>query len=207
MKFRTFAFIATPFIGYYYIDTKLSSMYPDIPLSQLPKNSKLKNYMQNSIKKSNEKYFAYSDIYKTTIESNSIEEINDNFLTTPGISNLVNNRVSSSAFESKIVDIFDEPKKGYKSTLIEWSWCSNLGIVSFFEKLSKYGYPWRIMNGGLHEIYIEKSKNSNKSDEYDVWFSTTHEYNNHRDGKLIPEWVQSLHRNYARMLLYLATQK
>lgn len=200
MKLRTFVIIASPFVGYYYVDQKLSAKYPDIPLSQLPSDSKLKQFMKP---KSSKQYFAYSDIYKTTVKSESLDQLNLKFLSTPGISNLVSNESKTAPLQSQVLKTFDS--KNSKSTILEWHWSSNSGIVPFFETLSSYGYPWRMMNGGLHEILIKKSQSN--PDEFDVWFSTTHEYNDKRDGKLIPNWVQSLHRNYARVLLYLATEK
>lgn len=200
MKLRTIVVIATPFVGYYYVDQQLSTKYPDIPLSQLPSDSKLKQFMKP---KTSKQYFAYSDIYKTTTKGESLDQVNMKFLSTPGISTLISNDSKSATLESQVVKSFDS--KNSKSTIMEWHWNKNSGIVPFFETLSSYGYPWRMMNGGLHEILIKKSQNN--PDEFEVWFSTTHEYNDSRDGKVIPKWVQSLHRNYARVLLYLATEK
>jgi hypothetical protein len=72
--------------------------------------------------------------------------------------------------------------------------------VQYFEKLSSYGFPWRLMNGGFHELYIEKVG----SEKIDVYFSTAYEYNDLRDGKLFPKLVQNLHRDYGRFLLELS---
>lgn len=197
MRLRTVGIIATPFIGYYFIDKKLSTEYPGYPLSNLPKESQVPVLT----KKNGGVYYPYFDIYKTTVKSNSIDDINLKFLSTPGIVNIVTNDSKTSIINSKILQTKDS--KNSKSTILKWQWNPTFQIVNFFEKASSYGYPWRMMNGGIHEILITKKS----QDEYDVWFSTVHEYNDKRDGKLIPNWVQSLHRNYARLLLYLATKQ
>lgn len=196
VKFRTVGIIATPILGYYFIDQKLSSKYPDFPLSQLPKESQVTNLT----KRNNNKYYPYFDIYKTSVKANSIDQVNLKFLSTPGISNIITNDSKTSTIQSQILKTTDT--KNSKSTIIKWGWNPSFQIVPFFEKISNYGYPWRMMNGGIHEILIIKKS----IDEYDIWFSTIHEYNDKRDGKLIPNWVQSLHRNYARIILYLATK-
>ncbi|CCH46561.1 hypothetical protein BN7_6154 [Wickerhamomyces ciferrii] len=211
MKSRTFISITIPFIGYYFINKELSKKYPDFPKNQLPKESKLQNYIQRS----NDKYFAYTDIFKTQVHSNSIDEVSTKFLNSPGISNLIvesnsintnDNTITTSPstiLNSQIIKTIQS--KNAHSTIISWYWNPNYSIVSFFEKLSSYGYPWRLMNGGIHEILLVKSKEQDGI--IDIYFSTAHQYNDKRDGKLIPNWVQSLHRNYARIILYLATKE
>ncbi|KAK9470662.1 uncharacterized protein V1510DRAFT_422415 [Dipodascopsis tothii] len=83
------------------------------------------------------------------------------------------------------------------SVLVRWDMPE--ATVGFFDSLAGYGYPWRLMTGGYHEIYAERVPGTTGTVR--LWFASAHEYAAHRDGKTIPQWVLGLHRIYARIIL------
>ena len=86
--------------------------------------------------------------------------------------------------------------------LVEWRMPEHL--PRFFEKLAAWGYPWRLMEGGRHEWTVG-SGGGEAGDEVEVRFASAHDYKviagEGGEGKVIPKWVQTLHRAYARFLL------
>lgn len=95
----------------------------------------------------------------------------------------------------------------------------------FFEKISRYGYPWRLMSGGRHELYVSepfqdpstvgKSSEGNEGDSrlVEVRFSSAHDYEvvpeegGLRDQKVIPDWTERLHRWFGRLVLDQAVKE
>ncbi|ODV62689.1 uncharacterized protein ASCRUDRAFT_137327 [Ascoidea rubescens DSM 1968] len=122
---------------------------------------------------------------------------------TPPRSNIVYNDPYNET-ENNIANILKLIKSSSNSNLLQWE-IYPPSLVSFFEKIAKYGYPWRLMNGGYHEVYIHFIPNKNTNNEngkFKIYFTCAHEYNkfNH-DGKILPKFTMWLHRFYAKLLL------
>ncbi|KAJ5710953.1 hypothetical protein N7488_005109 [Penicillium malachiteum] len=85
----------------------------------------------------------------------------------------------------------------------------------FFERISRWGYPWRLMSGGRHEISVSEPYRVDGESELfvDVRFSAAHDYEAvPEEGvlmnqKILPEWTNRLHRGYARLILDLAARE
>ena len=87
--------------------------------------------------------------------------------------------------------------------LVEWRMPAHL--VGFFERIARWGYPWRLMDGGMHEWSVGRVYGDEESLEVEVRFASAHIYKiveeEGESRKVIPRWVQRLHRAYARFLL------
>ncbi|KAL1743436.1 hypothetical protein HDZ31DRAFT_83421 [Schizophyllum fasciatum] len=71
--------------------------------------------------------------------------------------------------------------------------------VAFFERIARWGYPWRLMEGGRHETSVQRTEDP---ETVLVGFSAGHDYHvNGGDGKVIPQWVERAHRAYGRLVL------
>jgi hypothetical protein len=83
------------------------------------------------------------------------------------------------------------------------SWTMPPHLPTFFEALARWGYPWRLMDGGRHEVGLRDVDAG--SGEATLVFGTAHDYAvvpGEKDaGKIIPGWVGRLHRAYAMFLL------
>lgn len=85
----------------------------------------------------------------------------------------------------------------------------------FFEKIARWGYPWRFMSGGRHEISVSEPFKSGDGDELlvDVVFSTAHDYEivpeegGLMNQKAIPAWSGRLHRLFAMLILDMAVRE
>jgi hypothetical protein len=82
----------------------------------------------------------------------------------------------------------------------------------FFEKIARWGYPWRLMTGGRHEMSVSKPYDVPGLGVFvDVRFAGAHDYEIvEEEGvrqKIIPAWVMRLHAGYARLLLDLAVRE
>ncbi|KAH6658266.1 hypothetical protein BKA67DRAFT_557557 [Truncatella angustata] len=87
-----------------------------------------------------------------------------------------------------------------------WSFPSHVASVA--DKAASYGYPWRFMLGGFHELIVEKSSEDTARITY-VMLECYHLYPNGQaepDFKTTPQWTQKLHRLYAQDLLEKAVQ-
>ncbi|EHA23528.1 hypothetical protein ASPNIDRAFT_173674, partial [Aspergillus niger ATCC 1015] len=75
----------------------------------------------------------------------------------------------------------------------------------FFEKIARWGYPWRLMSGGRHEINISEVYMYQGEEVVDVRFASAHDYevvgDEEQKQKIVPAWVGRLHRGYARALV------
>lgn len=177
--------------GSYYLHLQLRNKFPDIPTYELPKNSRTSSKFKDVPEGT---YTAYCDTFKITLDSNKINDlpkIREIFLDQGLLKHL---KSETGPLKTEIYDPINE--KVRDSTLLKWKW-TDTKLVDFFEKISNYGYPWRLMSGGFHELYIER----NGLDKIDVYYSSAHQYKELRDGKLIPKLVQCLHRDFARVLL------
>ncbi|KAJ5613684.1 hypothetical protein N7528_007338 [Penicillium herquei] len=85
----------------------------------------------------------------------------------------------------------------------------------FFERIGRWGYPWRLTSGGRHEISVSEPYRVEGESELfvDVRFSAAHDYEivpkegDLRNQKILPEWTNRLHRGYARLILDLAARE
>ena len=102
------------------------------------------------------------------------------------------------------------PPVGDEPLLVKW------GIPDeprrFFEMIARWGYPWRLMTGGRHEMSVEGPFDGEGDEEglgpfVEVRFASAHTYEivPEEGGilhqKTIPNWVGRLHRGYARFVL------
>ncbi|GME79041.1 unnamed protein product [Ambrosiozyma monospora] len=189
---------------------------PPAPLS-LSDNSTLTSTPNPAIDEP-KTYIAYTDNYKQTLHNVSLDEATHKFLSFPIIKSLFTSNYAppstpSSSTTSKpgltkfpIAASHSKDNKT-KSYTIKWFFDNSLSnLIPFFENLStNWYYPYRLMNGGYHEVLI--SQNPNNENDVDVYFLTAHEYNDlHDGGKVIPGWCLNLHRNYARLILYFGTR-
>ncbi|GFN15029.1 uncharacterized protein AtWU_04829 [Aspergillus tubingensis] len=75
----------------------------------------------------------------------------------------------------------------------------------FFEKIARWGYPWRLMSGGRHELNISEVYIYQGEEVVDVRFASAHDYqiisDEEQTQKIVPAWVGRLHRGYARALV------
>jgi hypothetical protein len=88
----------------------------------------------------------------------------------------------------------------------------------FFEKIARWGYPWRLMSGGRHELSVSEPFDGVEDDEsqgpfVEVRFASAHDYEivpeegDLQHQKTIPGWTGRLHRGYARLLLDCAVRE
>ncbi|PKX91753.1 uncharacterized protein P174DRAFT_514179 [Aspergillus novofumigatus IBT 16806] len=76
----------------------------------------------------------------------------------------------------------------------------------FFEKIARWGYPWRLLSGGRHELSVSEPSDG-------VRFASAHDYEivpeegDLQHQKTIPGWTGRLHRGYARLLLDCAVRE
>lgn len=88
--------------------------------------------------------------------------------------------------------------------MVDWHMPTH--ITAFFERIASWGYPWRMMDGGRHEWVVKDA-----GETVEVCFAAAHDYKvvaeEGSEGKVIPHWVQRLHRAYARFLLDQAVKQ
>ncbi|KAL2850721.1 hypothetical protein BJY01DRAFT_125690 [Aspergillus pseudoustus] len=87
----------------------------------------------------------------------------------------------------------------------------------FFEKIARWGYPWRLMSGGRHELSVsEPFEVPGLEDEgpfVEVRFASAHDYEVFPEEgglekqKTIPEWSARLHRGFAMLILDVAVRE
>ncbi|CAI7611731.1 unnamed protein product [Penicillium viridicatum] len=84
----------------------------------------------------------------------------------------------------------------------------------FFEKIARWGYPWRLMSSLRHEMSISEPFQVNEQGLFvEVRFSTAHDYEivdaegGLEKQKIIPAWTLRLHRGYARFVLDSAVRE
>ncbi|KAK0497726.1 hypothetical protein EDD18DRAFT_1159043 [Armillaria luteobubalina] len=76
-------------------------------------------------------------------------------------------------------------------------WACPEGAIRFFETVARYGYPWRLMEGGRHDMPVERD-----GDDVLVGFSSAHDYAVlDGDDKVVPRWAEWAHYMYARFIL------
>ncbi|KAL5044568.1 hypothetical protein BDW71DRAFT_98239 [Aspergillus fruticulosus] len=84
----------------------------------------------------------------------------------------------------------------------------------FFEKMARWGYPWRLMSGGRHEMSVSEPFSINGLGKMvEVRFSAAHDYEvvdgegGLQQQKVLPAWAIRLHRGYARLILDMAARE
>jgi hypothetical protein len=83
----------------------------------------------------------------------------------------------------------------------------------FFEKIARWGYPWRLMSGVRHEMSVSEPFQRNAGMFVEVRFASAHDYEvvdaegEREKQKIIPAWVLRLHRGYARFILDSAVRE
>lgn len=84
----------------------------------------------------------------------------------------------------------------------------------FFEKIARWGYPWRLMSCVRHEMSVSEPFRVNGQEMFvEVRFSTAHDYEvvdaegGPEKQKIIPDWTLRLHRGYARFVLDSAVRE
>ncbi|TKY85298.1 hypothetical protein EX895_006378 [Sporisorium graminicola] len=82
-------------------------------------------------------------------------------------------------------------------------WNFPLDVAAKVDKAAAFGYPFRFMLGGFHELIVEKVSD----DKVQISYVLAEVYHLHpldqqeRDFKMIPQWTRVVHREYARSLL------
>ncbi|KAJ5233845.1 uncharacterized protein N7469_005611 [Penicillium citrinum] len=94
--------------------------------------------------------------------------------------------------------------------LVSWSMAD--GPRLFFEKIARWGYPWRLMSGGRHEMSVSEPFEVKGEGKFvEVRFSAAHDYEiipeEKGKQKIMPEWTNRLHRGYARFVLDSAARE
>ncbi|KAJ6112008.1 hypothetical protein N7523_008069 [Penicillium sp. IBT 18751x] len=81
----------------------------------------------------------------------------------------------------------------------------------FFEKIARWGYPWRLMSGGRHEMSVSQPIIVPDQDAYvEVRFAASHDYEvviGEVVQKVVPAWTLRLHKGYARFILDQAVKE
>lgn len=94
--------------------------------------------------------------------------------------------------------------------LVAWYMAEETRV--FFEKIAHWGYPWRLMSGGRHEMSVSVPYDvPGQGRVVDVRFSGAHDYEvvaeEGAKQKSIPGWVMRLHAGYARLILDFAVRE
>ncbi|KAI9741716.1 MAG: hypothetical protein M1834_000101 [Cirrosporium novae-zelandiae] len=91
------------------------------------------------------------------------------------------------------------PSSGHPLLL---KWDMPPGPRKFFEMIGRWGYPWRLMSGGRHELSVGPV---DEKGMVEVRFASAHDYETVKEEggaqKRIPKWVDRAHRLFARWLL------
>ncbi|GAA6002585.1 uncharacterized protein JCM10292_007745 [Rhodotorula paludigena] len=87
-------------------------------------------------------------------------------------------------------------------------------LVRFFERVARWGYPWRLMSGGRHTWQASLLQTAEESEPLvELRFGCAHDYartggrDGREDGKIMPPLVNWAHRVYARVLVDQAAKR
>lgn len=99
---------------------------------------------------------------------------------------------------------------GNSGLLVKWAMPD--GPREFFERIAQWGYPWRLMSGGRHELSVSEPFDVDGDGRMvEVRFSSAHDYEVVEDEgeaqKILPAWTMRLHRGYARLILDRAVKE
>ncbi|KAJ5210847.1 hypothetical protein N7491_010658 [Penicillium cf. griseofulvum] len=88
------------------------------------------------------------------------------------------------------------------------------GPREFFEKIARWGYPWRLMSSLRHEMSVSEPFQMNGQGMFvEVRFTSAHDYEvvdaegEMEKQKTIPDWTLRLHRGFARFILESAVRE
>lgn len=101
-------------------------------------------------------------------------------------------------------------REGGNGLLVSWTMADSPRL--FFENIARWGYPWRLMSGGRHEMSVsEPFEVKGQGRLVEVRFSAAHDYEivseEGKRQKILPEWTNRLHRGYARVILDIAAKE
>ncbi|KAJ6114926.1 hypothetical protein N7486_000704 [Penicillium sp. IBT 16267x] len=93
--------------------------------------------------------------------------------------------------------------------LISWKMADEPRL--FFERIARWGYPWRLMSGGRHEMSVSEPFEVEGEGRFvEVRFASAHDYEvvegEGLKQKIMPEWTNRLHRGFARLVLDFAVR-
>ncbi|KAA8645818.1 hypothetical protein EYZ11_012774 [Aspergillus tanneri] len=113
--------------------------------------------------------------------------------------------------------LVERPPSNQDSHGLLCSWKMADGPRKFFENISFWGYPWRLMSGGRHEMSVSEPFDGEgekaRGPYVEVRFSSAHDFETFpseggvESQKHLPGWVARLHRGYARLLLDIAVRE
>lgn len=93
--------------------------------------------------------------------------------------------------------------------LISWKMADEPRL--FFETIARWGYPWRLMSGGRHEMSVSDPFEVEGRKFVEVRFASAHDYEVVKgeglEQKILPEWTNRLHRGFARLVLDIAVRE
>lgn len=187
--------------GYY-----LSKVYLNTPYYSIPSSMEL-NQVVETYKKSDDKYFAYCDTFTTSVDLDAalIKKLTKKDLT---------NLIAKTFFDSPVLELYTKnssKQTSDSSTLVTTN--SSTSIVSFFEFISDYGFPYRDLDTRYQELHVELSPLVNpdtriiESYAAKLYLGTADLYNkNSHDGKILPVAIQYFNRFKYRVLLSTGAQ-
>lgn len=201
-----FAATGLGFIVWY--DGNLKRKYPEVPLSFLPQQMKMHRVMQDY--NNNLQIEGYFDARCVKILKSSFPNAQSkarNLLFFFGSKyfwiefRMIGNSKSQFKDPKEYVKgaivggIFTILEKPDDSLLVSWEVPSR--YVELGEKLAGRGLPYRIMNGGIHELFVQDD-----GDDYvTLWFACAHNTTRGNDSKRGPKLLLNFHLLYANMLL------
>ncbi|KAJ5538161.1 hypothetical protein N7494_007640 [Penicillium frequentans] len=93
--------------------------------------------------------------------------------------------------------------------LISWKMAHEPRL--FFERIARWGYPWRLMSGGRHEMSVSGPFEVEGRSFVEVRFASAHDYEVFEaevlKQKILPEWTNRLHRGFARLVLDITVRE
>lgn len=167
-------------LGVYYFNLRIQT----IPPEKLPKGMSIQK-----ITPTKGNYIPYVDTFCTTVNDDSTKNLQERFINGIGL------RSALKGFNVEIIS--SQQDQGFSSFVYKWNW-KNPKLVDFFNQLANYGYPYRLQSGGYHELYIERTE---KTDFFNIFFASAHEYEDFHDSKILPGLFLHLHTTYAKVLL------
>ncbi|CUM67412.1 uncharacterized protein PRCAT00005106001 [Priceomyces carsonii] len=179
-----------PSISFIAWNLYLTKQCPEVEPGEMPADMRIMSVIKSNTNPNVS--VPYCDIFKIKLQKSNFLDVSKSFFDRKALE-----FDDNGAFKIFGNTSLTDSKKKTQSTVWRWKW-SDDHLVKFFEKLASWGYPFRLMNGGYHELYVETDS---KEDAIEVYFANAHEYADLGDSKILPKWVRSLHRVYARYLL------
>lgn len=173
----------------YFLHHQYSQKYPIIASYQLPKQSQIHKLL-------NTNGLIYCDSFATNVTTSlSKEELTEKILNLPSFSQFKDSSTSALGSTRGTITSQKSNRHGI-STLLHWVWTSET-LPSTSTTMAKYGYPFKLMTGGFQELLIIEGDHNTKT----IYLSSLHDYQDLRDGKTIPRFMQTLYSDYQRAVL------